>query len=429
MRNPRAAKQGWRIAFAVYAVLSLSSMAGMSIGLGLFGAASLWFFAASWKREGKNLLREVFNTPFSWISLALFLASLLSLLVAMAFPVEGSTAGPLLSSLKKYHYFLFPPLFAAAFLEADDTLEKHRFWRPWILFAGLLGVIATIQFFGADLFPEPWLENRFFRAAGRTGRFHGQGLMYFHLSFASCMCFVAATAWARVIFPLRGDSRKQTLYWLAGSLLVTAGVYFSYSRIALAAVALALVALAVMRKPRYGVAAVAVLWAIWMVAWNFSPSLRLRFVDNVAGTVERTRMWRSAWHMFLDRPLTGIGFSRTGELSPWYARNMFTDSNHFTSHAHNNFLDIMAATGSLGTISFLAWWVFLMGAVVWVFYRSPKEQRWLPAAVFAGFLAFHVNGLTQVNFWDAKSEHTLMIFAGLAIALWLREKRKLKAGA
>jgi len=65
-----------------------------------------------------------------------------------------------------------------------------------------------------------------------------------------------------------------------------------------------------------------------------------------------------------------------------------------------------------------------MGTALWAFRRAPESRRWLPAAVFTGFLTFHVNGLTQVNYWDGKSEHTLMLFSGVAVALWLREKRR-----
>ena len=65
-------------------------------------------------------------------------------------------------------------------------------------------------------------------------------------------------------------------------------------------------------------------------------------------------MWQAARDMFLDRPLTGVGFSRTGELSPYYKKkNVYDETTDFTSHAHNNFLDILGATGGLGMLAFL----------------------------------------------------------------------------
>jgi MYXO-CTERM domain-containing protein len=35
-----------------------------------------------------------------------------------------------------------------------------------------------------------------------------------------------------------------------------------------------------------------------------------------------------------------------------------------------------------------------------------------------------VNGLTQVNFWDGKSQHTLMLWAGVVLALAIRRRRE-----
>ncbi len=423
MENSSAAKRWWRFAFVAYGVLSLSCMAGMSIGLGIFGAATLWFIASSWKGAAKSIFAEVFWTPFFWISLCLLGASLLSLLAAMAFPVEGSQAGPMLSSLKKYHYFLFPPLFAAAFLQTSDSLERHPFWKMWAAFGAFLGIVAMAQFFGAVLFPAAWLESSFFRAVGGTNRFHGQGLMFFHLSFASCMSFVAAAAWARVIFPVWGDDRNARIFWGAAALLASLGLWFSYSRIAFVALGFVILALGFLKKPAWGLVALTIVSLGGFSVWTMSPSMQRRFSENQSGTKERVRMWKSAWAMFQDRPLTGIGFSRTGELSPWYLKNVVREPLEFTSHAHNNVLDMMAATGAIGLVCYLAWWGFLMWAALWAFRRAPAEKRWLPAAALTGFLAFHINGLTQVNFWDGKSEHTLMIWAGVVIALWVRERR------
>lgn len=418
------AKRYWRIAFTAYAVLSISSMAGMSIGLGLFGAASLWYFVADWRGRGRVILREAFATPYSWLSLTLFLTSLLSLLAAMAFPVAGSQAGPLLGSLKKYHYYFFPPLFAAALLHTSDQPERHPFWKAWAIFGAILGVIAMLQFFAIDIFPYALLDNSFFRPAGHTGRYHGQGLMFFHLSFASSMCFVATSGWARLVFPLRGDDRRQRLFWAVAALLATAGVYFSYSRIAFAALAMVVLVLGFLRKPVYGLYAGVGVGMAGFLAWTFSSSLQHRFLDFASGTKERTTMWRAAFAMARDRPLTGVGFSRTGEISPWYVQHVLNEPVEFTSHAHNNVLDMLAATGLLGFVAFLAWWGFLFFASWRAFRRAPEGEKWLPAAALTGFLAFHVNGLTQVNYWDGKSEHALMLWTGVAVALWIRERAR-----
>jgi len=420
-------RQIWRVALVAYGVLSLSSMAGMSIGSGLFACATLWFLVVAWQKGGRETLREVFSTPYSWFSLALFLACLISLLAAIAFPVVGTQEGPKLLSLKKFHFFLIPPLVAAGFLGTSDRLEEHPFWKGWALTGAIMGIVAMLQFFGRDLFPEEWLNSRFFRSAGTTGRFHGQGLMFFHLSFASCMCFVASTTWARVVFPRRMDSMRTRVFYGTAAALASLGVFFSYSRISFFALAIVVLALGFLRKPVWGLIVFLFIAIAGIGVWQSSDSFRQRFTQNQSGNLQRIWMWESAWAMFEMRPLTGVGFSRTGEISPWIMKNKIKDYAGFTSHAHNNFLDMLGATGAIGFSAFLLWWGFLFWVLAKAFQRAPPEERWLPVAAFVSFLSFHINGITQVNFWDAKSEHTLMIWVGVVLAMWIREKRKAAA--
>lgn len=425
--NESRMRNCWRIAFVAYGILSLSFMAGMGIGSGLLALTSVAFLASTWKQSGRATLREAFATPYLRLSFILFAACLLSLLAAMVFPVEGSQEGPMLSSLKKFHYFILPPLVAMAFLGSAGKMEDHPFWKAWAGMGALMGVLSICQFFGRDLFPEPWLASKFFRVMGDTGRFHGQGLMFFHLSFASCMCFVASAAWARLVFPRRGDQSRTLAFWAVVALLASFGVYFTYSRVAFFALALVLLVMAFMKRPILALVVSLLMVLTGMALWHGSQSFQERWVAAQGSNLERIAMWKSAWYMFESRPLTGVGFSRTGEISPWVVNNIVKKHTWFTSHAHNNVLDMLGATGAIGFLAFAAWWGFLFWVVLRAYRRSPNEERWLPAAALTGFLTFHINGLTQVNFWDGKSEHTLMIWVGVVVALWIREHQGQKA--
>ncbi len=410
----------WRGAFLLYGVLSLSSMAGMGIGSGIFFLCSLVFFLGLPRDERRARLGEVLRTPYTWISVGLFFCCALSLASALLFPVEGSLATPSFTAIKKFHYFLYPPLFAAAFLATPAELEHHRFWRFWGFTGALLGVIALTQYFGASLFPAAWLERQYFRPIGETGHFHGQGLMFFHLSFASCMGFVAAMGMSRIVFPREGDGWRARGFWLCVALLGGIAVFLSYSRIAFVALGLMMVLLGFLKRPKWGLVFAAAISGVGYLVWMLSPVLQERFHQSRGNWFERQSMWRTAWEMFLERPIAGVGFGRTGELSPHFVEKWLKLRPDFTSHAHNNLLDMMASTGLLGTLAFALWFGFLFWAALRAFLRAPEKERWLPAACLLGFTAFHINGITQVNFWDGKSQHTLMVFAGLALALWVR---------
>ena len=67
---------------------------------------------------------------------------------------------------------------------------------------------------------------------------------------------------------------------------------------------------------------------------------------------ERLLMWHSAWQMFLDYPITGVGL---GNWHDFYFGHYISDeakerAGHL--HAHNNFFTILAETGLIGILGF-----------------------------------------------------------------------------
>lgn len=396
-------------------------MAGMSVGGALFLAASVWSVGRAWKEGAGKRLKEAFRHPVALASLAIFGVSFLSLAWAWISPPLGDPVSGF-KELKKFHHFLYPPFIALAFLYTADEVERHPFWKYWGGMGIFCGILACLQFFGRDLFPAAWLDGRFFRSVGDTGRFHGQGIMFFHLSFAACMSFVAAAGLARTIWPLKWDGKRERIFWACVTLAGFLAVYFSYSRIALAGLVVVAALLFFLKRPLWGAISLVLLLSLAGLLWSQSQSLRDRFTQTSGSNAERVLMWESAWEMFLDRPVLGFGFGRSGRYTPVYAERVLGEKPHFTSHAHNNMLDALAATGALGLLAYLGWWLVLFVSA-WRSFRAAAE-KWLPAAALAGMLAFQVNGLTQVNFWDGKSQHTLMIWAGVVLALSLRRRRQ-----
>lgn len=409
----------WRGALCAFGVLSLSSMAGMSLGAGFFLLVSLLVYG----RAPEKRRKELWTGAFARTTLALFFVSFLSLLAAAWFPPLGEPAGGF-GELKKFHHFLYPFFFAAAFLGSGVRMEEHSFWKWWTGMGLLSASLAVLQFWGGSLFPEAWLESRFFRAVGTTGRFHGQGLMFFHLSFASCMSFVGAAGLARVLWPRDKDSRRVRLYWLMVAVAGFLAVFYSYSRIAWVAIPVTIVGLGFLKRPRLGIVSLLIVAIFGAGAWFTSESLRKRIVDSQAHNHHRYDLWLGSLEAAKERPLTGVGFARTGRYAGTFVERAIGKKAEFTSHSHNNFLDALAATGWLGFLVFTLWWGIVIFMAWKAFRLAPERERWLPAACLGGFLSFHVNGLTQVNFWDGKSQHTLMLWVGVALALYTRAKSR-----
>ncbi|MCO5142789.1 MAG: O-antigen ligase family protein [Oligoflexia bacterium] len=414
--------QIWRWALATYGMLSLSSMAGMGIGGALFILCTLVLMVVDKSLRESFFLALRTERAFLYASGFIFLSAALSLFAAKIWPPDPQLEG--FKELKKFHYFLYPFFIGFALKKGADQIERHPFWFFYGLAFMLCGVIAGVQFFAKDLFPAEWLSHRFFRSSGNTGRYHGQGLMFFHLSFASAMTFGVALGLSRLLWPLKWEKLKSRLYWTAVAILSSLGLYFSFSRIGLLALVSVIVFLLFLKKPKIGLIGVVLTALLIFGLWTNSTSLRDRFLESRAGMTERVYLWAASWEMFIDRPIVGFGFGRSASYTPKYIDKILNgEKPNMTSHAHNNILDTLASTGLVGVLAYFLWFGLLISFGIRAFLKSENHMRWLSAAALAGMLGFQINGLTQVNFWDGKSQHSLMIWAGILVALNLRTKK------
>ncbi len=414
----------WRFALLLWTWSTLSFMAGMSVAWGLFGLASV---IALWKLPAARACLK--NKTLIAASLAFFAAAVLSVAAAFISPPLGLPL-ELPFSLQKFQFFLIPFLVCAALesTKGAGTLESHPIWKVFFGMTLFVSVIGIFQFWAASLLPASWIDDRFFRViatGAETPRFHAQGLMYFHLSFASAMGFACAWAGARVLWPVQQDTSKCRAGFALLAVLSFLALFFTFSRIGWVALIGVMVCLAFLKKPKWGLLCALGIFCVGALVWNFSDAFRGRVNMGANSLFERKQVWSGALGMLEDRPLTGVGFGKTGYYSKPYELKVLGHEPEFSSQAHNNFLDIMAAMGFPGLLAFLAWWGVL-AMFAWRAFREASEQeRWLPAGCLAGLVAFHINGFTQVNFFDAKSQHSLMLWAGVVLALeWRRRQRK-----
>jgi O-antigen ligase len=105
----------------------------------------------------------------------------------------------------------------------------------------------------------------------------------------------------------------------------------------------------------------------------------------------RLLLWRAAWRMWIEHPLTGVGadnfrlvYGRYAGLSPFDDRIT----------ANNIFFETLATVGVVG----LAAWAWLAAVLVRLVARGlarPPRMAPLGAAVAAGLLAFAAHGLVD----------------------------------
>lgn len=421
------AKKIWVYALYLWAIATMWSMAPMSISAALFAGMSI-FGLYQWQGR-RELFRFFFRSWYGKTTLFLLLVSMISVVCALAFPPLGMLPEEPFSQFKKVHYFLLPLFVVACFALTGLKRDDQGLWRCIWGMAFFVSIVTIVQFWGREFFPESVIHNRFFRPIPGNDRFHGQGLMYFHLSFACAMGFAYSYACARFLWKKSTDTTTTRVAFFVLSVLVGLAIFYSFSRISWLAVVLVPCFLAFMKKPLCGALLLLGFVIAVPIMWNEDSVFRNRIGEfwhtDLNGFQGRMIVWRSSLEMIKDRPLVGVGFGKTAQYSPEYSFRYFGTQQWFSSHAHNNLLEAFASSGVLGFLAYLAWW----GALFWYSlrqYRAAGEnEKWFPAASMAAVLAFQINGLTQVNFYDGKSQHAMMLWIGLLLVQEWQNRSKL----
>ncbi len=392
-------------------------MAAMSIGAAVFLACLIYGIggAKSFWEKLKEVAREPAMRIYLWLAAALGAACALSLVSGLLFPL--GYGGKFVSirldqDLPKLWYLVWPlPLVVG--WRALGKGARVRALRTWLLFFGLISVIGIAQFFTG--WPRP-------QSIPGTSHFHATMFLGHHLSTASIWIFP-------FFICLEGASRAnlaEKLGLARGSLAVLATLsamtlMLTWSRtlwVALPAAALVWVWLSLPRKVSISVT-IAV--AIAMAAASRHPVIQQRYADGY-GLMTRMELWKANLEFLKQRPLFGVGWRHNNELSGYYLMDLTRSPDVFSGHAHNNVLDFLAGTGGVGTLAWFAWCV----GVLALLYR-PAAPSVLRRALLSAWIAFHINGLTQLNFWEGKVTHQMMIAVALGLAWRENAARKEKA--
>ncbi|WP_158649520.1 O-antigen ligase family protein [Bacteriovorax stolpii] len=121
----------------------------------------------------------------------------------------------------------------------------------------------------------------------------------------------------------------------------------------------------------------------------------------------RLSMWETAYTAFKERPLTGYGYLNFELHSREIKKRYNIEHPEFGGHAHNNFLEVMATTGIIGGIVFIAW------ILLWFIEMYRRED--LVAKIALPFIVvFVVGGATQATI--ALGVNLFFIMAGYSIS-------------
>ena len=141
------------------------------------------------------------------------------------------------------------------------------------------------------------------------------------------------------------------------------------------------------------------------IARNLPSVLRRAAYTNFAGSDEsRTMQWRAAIEGFKDRPLTGYGLENHNLVwSAHFDPDIYRIDTDIYDHTHNEFLEILATTGLLGTIAFLGIWVAIWATLV----RAYRAGR-LNASTVSILAGLQIAYATYLFFWFVDLNSTML---------------------
>ncbi len=102
--------------------------------------------------------------------------------------------------------------------------------------------------------------------------------------------------------------------------------------------------------------------------------------DLPSSVSERILFYESAFAAFVDKPWTGLGFSRLSEVPALYLQTPKAAELNY-EHLHSDLLDFIASSGILGLLSYAA---FVFSPLLLVFYARDEQSRRI--AMFGGVL-------------------------------------------
>ncbi len=206
-------------------------------------------------------------------------------------------------------------------------------------------------------------------------------------------------------------------------LIISMGIFFTYSRGSLLmALPISIMLMALLKGGKRAWLAAAISLIILVLAL-----VPLRNTDRLKNTLSfepgttafiRINLWQSAWQMFQDNPLTGVGLDnflyryRTRYITPaaWADPNL--------NHPHNVILDFATRLG-IGGVFALIWLQYCFWHGAWRAYYTQENSynRLLLLGWIGSMSTFLVHGLVDNSFFLVDLSFTFFLSLGIVEAI------------
>ena len=367
----------------VFALFSAASIAGVNIALGV---ATLFVIGGLYRKEING----------QYIDKTIASACFIFLLTVLASGIGAQQPWAAAERALNYFFRMLPFFFVPLLCK-----EPKQLWT-------LLGVGAFSLLIADNYALWQGLHGNL-----RAPAFHSHPMMLagFLVQWIPILTLMTAVDWGKQL-PI-----KPTWRWAIGLLwlLSLTALIVNGTRGAWLAIVFLLIILGVtlLRKHKKTLATGIVVLAllIGVAAQHSGLQERVNTLGDASfqSNSERMLMWQSAWNMFLDHPVLGVG-----------AQNYeYQYQNHYISplakergqmHAHSNVFQLLAEQGIVGFAAFC----LLFGVILRRSWQGIRRNSFWGYMLFFVTIGLLLQGLTEFNFGNAAVIRLYWLLAGVA---------------
>lgn len=246
-----------------------------------------------------------------------------------------------------------------------------------------------------------------------TGVLRTGGIIGCMMTGGSLDVWIPIIAVALLTGKLRG--KKKYIFWVA-SIIAVGGLICNATRGTWLAmvVTIPLLMLLYMRSKLKALATITVVMALLAGLFMSMPSFQQKVSSigdtKLQGTAERFLLWQSAYNMFQDHPLTGVGYATFKKnYREIYISPEAKEPN--LGHAHNNFFHVLAECGFIGAACLLIW---CLGTDVYCIKGWLRQRNPGYLALLGLFMGIMLQGLTEYTMGDSIVMKLFWFMLGLA---------------
>lgn len=219
-------------------------------------------------------------------------------------------------------------------------------------------------------------------------------------------------------------------YWLVGLafLICGAGLVFNATRGAWLAVGVICTVLLIyyMFKSKRNLTVSIIFIALISTVLVNDPKFMHRLdtiadFDKYQSNTERILIWQSAWNMFKDHPILGVGLGQyTENYQQKYISPQAKEPN--LTHAHNNFMQMLAENGIVGFGGFIIMfgYIILKNFIDWL-----KTKNVYALMITFSTICLLLQGFTEYNVGNSAVIKMYFLILGVCVVLTKLSNKKL----